>query len=343
MSENQKALAKRSPIHGLTMKFPEDEYNILAPTVHMDGGLPAGTRLVVTEVKINPDASRTGPKEVFPLPGGALLVGKPGLDKIANAAGVSWDNEERKDPRNHPHYVEAFVAGTITDFDGSTRKITGSKTVDLRQDAGGGIPGKDYDEITTKNKSPDRQLMEARKFIAEIAFSKAKNRAIASALGIKRSYTADELKKPFIIPKLALDTSDPAARELAMANAAGATAAMYGAKAADVVEAEFEEAAVAPTEDAPPSPMEPPSMDEPHDQETGEVRDTRPAPTKDEIKDRTGAAYRRIKSEHAAFSDKAWRSLIRNATGAEGYKDLSWHDLEAITLAAEDYVQSLGS
>jgi hypothetical protein len=356
MSEKKtEALAKQeNPVQPLVVRFPEEKYNLLAPTVHMAGGLPAGTRLVVTEVQIDPDPKLRPGREVFPLPGGALLIGKTGLDRIANAAGVSWIEEVRKDDRQHPYYVEAFVKGRITDFDGTTREITGSKTIDLREQVGtSGIPGKDYGEIVTKakakNNDPSRQLMEARKFIAEIAFSKAQNRAIASALGIKRGYTKADLQKPFVIPKLALDTTDPAARDLAQANAAGATVAMYGAKAAarsDVVDADFEEVGPAPvTQDqiVDDEEIELPPMgggDE-HNGKTGEVADVRPPPTPEEIKQRTLEAYRHIISANKKFSGSAWQSLVKNATGKEGYDNLSWRDLEAINDAATKYVMDL--
>jgi hypothetical protein len=358
----QTAIAKReNPIQALTVRFPEESYNLLAPTVHMAGGLPAGTRLTVTEVKINPDTRQRPGREVFPLPGGALLVGKTGLDRIANAAGVSWLEEVRKDDRQHPHYVEAFVRGRITDFDGTTREITGSKTIDLREQVGtSGLPGKDYDEIVTKAKNakdyqtgkpaprdPTNQLTEARKFIAEIAFSKAQNRAIASALGIKRGYSKKDLEKPFVIPKLALDTSDPAARDLAQANAAGATVAMYGAKAAatpDIVDAEFEEAPAPVTDDqiVDDTAVEaPPLGGEEHDEKTGEVADVRPPPTEDEIKQRTGSAYNHIITANKNFTNRAWQSLVTNATGKTGYDNLTWLDLEAINDAATKYVMEL--
>lgn len=219
------AIARRDEIGGLTVRFPPDRYNVLAPTVHLQGGLPAGTRLVVAEVHVD---SGKAAREVYQIAGGALLVGKVALDRISNAAGISWLEERRTDPRTHPHYCEVMVRGRITDFDGCVREIVGSKTTDLREDAGGGIPGKDYAEISAKNSGPSRQLDEARKFIAEITASKARNRAIASALGIKRSYTAEELRRPFVVPRLALDPSHSQARDIVLAGLAGATAALYG-------------------------------------------------------------------------------------------------------------------
>ncbi|MFH1834211.1 MAG: hypothetical protein ABH877_04230 [bacterium] len=263
----QQQLAKASQsLTALAELFGPDGYNLLAPTVHM--AIPQGMSLAITEVRVSPLVDDRGAGEdVVKIGGGNLLVRKHKLDQIANGAGISWIQEQRLDGGQHPHYFEAFVRGKITDYDGTVRELVGSKTIDLRESVGG-VPGKDYDEIVSKaaasNRDPTNQLREARKFGAEIAFSKAKNRAIAQALGIKRSYTAAELQKPFVIPKLILDPGDPDARELIMANAAGATSALYGAKAAaapKVVDVPFEEAD-AETSDEPD-----------HDPVTGEVVD----------------------------------------------------------------------
>jgi hypothetical protein len=233
----------QNPINLLFEQFGEDQYNVLAPVTHM-AGQPPGTRLSVSEVRVNPDPKA---REVFSIAGGQMLIGKPKLDQIAAAAGISWFEERQVDGGSHPHLVQMMVRGRITDFDGVTREITGTKMIDLRESVDG-VPGKDYEEIVDKaragNRDPSRQIREARKFIAEIAASKAKNRAIASALGIKRSYTKEELRRPFVVPKLVLDPSSAHARDLILANVGGATAALYGAKAqANVVDADFEESA----------------------------------------------------------------------------------------------------
>lgn len=310
-------------------QFPEQNYNVLAPRTHMDG-LPAGTRLAITEVMVNPDKNAG---EVFPIAGGQLLIGKPKLDAISAGAGISWLEEKRTDPNTHPHYVEMFVRGKVTDFDGTVREITGTKAIDLREDAGGGIPGKDYDEIVTKARGartprdPSGQLMEARKFIHEIAASKAKNRAIASALGIKRSYTREQLGRPFVIPKLVLDTNHPAAQDVVLANLSGATAALYGAKHnTAVVDAEFEEAAPAPQ--LPPPPEEPE-----HNPQTGEVNDQPGGESAlTVIRDAWG------KAKAAGMNVDTFVGLCRNNTGKDRKEDMTTADANMVLAAVEAFI-----
>jgi hypothetical protein len=360
MASQQKALATlpQNPITALFSKFDETRYNVLAPVTHMLA-LPVGTRIVVTEVRINPDPAS---KEVFPIAGGQLMPSKVSLDKIAAAAGISWIEERRQDNGKHPHYCEMFVRGRITDFDGTVRECTGVKAVDLREDAGSEQMGKDYSEIVTKaakgNRDPSGQLMEARKFIQEIAASKARNRAIASALGIKRSYTREELLRPIIVPKLTVDPTSQMAQTAIMANMMGGIDALFGAKREKIVDAKFEEspaAAAAPPGDggeggdagggvSPPSPspadaqMEAPSMEEEpeHDENTGEV-----ALSPEEIKARVGSTYTKLRKAYPKLSNKDWVKLVRDATGKPDYTGMTPTDLGKIDFAVDSAIKTL--
>jgi len=319
MTKKETALTKHTPqqlaaasqsLTALAALYGEGEYNLLAPTTHM--AIPKGMQLSITEVRVSPVVPKYGSGEdVVAIAGGKLLVLRHKLDQIAAAAGISWFVEERKDGGRHPHYCEAFVRGRIVDYDGTVREITGSKTIDVRESVGG-VPGKDYSEIVDKQKSkggdPTKQLRELRKFIAEIAFSKAKNRAIAQALGIKRSYTKEQLAKPFVIPKLALDPTDADARELVMANAVNATEALFGAKAKNkplVVEAQFEE----PDPEPEPAPEEPP----PHNESTGELETVdsliRSAWAEAKAADRNAQWFRALANATVGKTDRAEMTL----------------------------------
>ena len=318
----EQSLAQTNPMQALTVRFPEDKYNVLAPTVHMDGGLPAGTRLVVTEVKVNPD-------DCFGLPGGALLVGKVSLDRISNASGISWVEETRKDDRSHPYYVEMFVRGKITDFDGTVRYVTGSKSTDLREDAGGGIPGKDFAAMKT-----GAQIREARKFILEITATKAKNRAISSGVGMERGFSKERLAKPFVIPKLALDTRDPQAREIAMASAAGATDMLFAAKAAQtkVVDAEFEDTTAAEV----PTPASAggggDDEDPPEDKKTGEVRSAAETSLRASLNE-----YMRAGGKKGNF-----KALFEKATGKTSSAGMTDDDAANVVSAVKAYIANKG-
>ena len=343
MTNEKKAMVKApdNPVTALVQRFDRERYNVLAPKTHMDG-LPIGTRLSVTEISINPDPAA---KEVFPIAGGGKMPSKVSLDRIANAAGISWLDERRQDNGKHPHYCEMLVRGRITDFDGTVREITGVKAVDLREDAGGEEMGKDFAEITTKAKKgsrdPSQQLMEARKFIQEIAASKAKNRAIASALGIKRSYTDEELRRPFIVPKLTLDTNNPIAQAAVMANMMGATKAMFGARS-NVIDANFTEstpAALPPAteEDEKSDGGDSPSSSPPDDPVDDEKASPEPAPTggpevERYVRDAWGEAKK------AGMKPEAFRELCKSVTGKQSKIEMSIDDAKTVGRAVMAFV-----
>lgn len=344
LEKSNQSLAIRD-VQSLRVTFDESKFNLLAPVVHMPGGLPPGTRLVVTEVSVDPNPQN---KQVFPLPGGMLMPSKVSLDRIANAAGISWLEETRKDDRSHPHYVEMFVRGKMRDFDGTTREITGHKAVDLREDAGG-APGKDYAEIVGKAKNakngprdPSNQLMEARKFIQEIAASKAKNRAIASGLGIKRGYTKAELVKPFVVPKLSMDPTHEVVQHAVVADMIGENAvrAMFGPvpREQKVVEAELEESGVpsSESESAGGTPPPPPvDSDSAEDDGPPPMGGPSPMPTEEQWKKRLGAAYRKGSAVGMTVAD--WHELIRNVTGKNAENELTFDDLKLIDDAVAEF------
>lgn len=243
-----KALQKATPnavaIQGLQKTYDASRYNLLAPRVHV-GEMPAGTALAVREVVIDQKSK----DEVYRVEGGKLALTKTALNKIASAAGITWIEERRTDDRMHPHYCEYNVVGEVMDFDGTRRRIQGTKCVDLRDDAtGDGTPGKDLDAMmraaASSKRDPSAQIAQQRKFIDSICISKARNRAIADILAIPRAYSPEDLSKPFIVPKLVLDSNNPLAQQAIMASMVGATNALFGSQqqaAPRVIEQRFDE------------------------------------------------------------------------------------------------------
>ena len=213
--------------------------------------LPEGTAIACSAVRIEDE-------ETYPIPGSSDRgLGKAALDRIAGAAGVSWDPEKcrRLDSGQDPRYCCYQAVGQIRTFDGSVRTIQAQKEVDVRP---GSPQVEELVEVChrklrreLKGKAPregsaaDGQLREeARKkarnqtraialHILSHAESKAKNRAIRS-LGVRTSYTKAALQKPFIVAKPVFTghSDDPQIRR---ENAAavrqaflGGTEAVYG-------------------------------------------------------------------------------------------------------------------
>lgn len=306
-----KIAIQNTPFTHLEKRFSENNYTLLLPKIHM-GELPAGTMLAVREVSIDSNA-KTG-RDVYAVDGGRLALTKTALSRVAAAAGITWVSSERTDNRGHPHYCEFTVRGKVTDFDGTVREAIGNKTIDLREDAGGGIPGKDFAAM-----SGPKQLAGARKFIAEMCASKAMNRAVADILAIPRSYTRQELSKPFVVPKLVPDTNNALARQAVIANMMGASAAMFGATpTAQIVEATFDDV-----------------TDEPqHDPDTGELTGTRD--TLDSIKESW------VKAKEAGMGSDEFQSLCRNATNKSSKSEMTPGDAEAVMDSVDYYIDNMG-
>mgnify|MGYP007116840891 CR=1 FL=1 len=228
---------------GLTQRLEvaAKRYHLVAPQAAV-GFIPEGCSVAISAVMIDVD------NETYKIPGGSNLgLSKVALDRIAAAAGLTWDARlsGRIDVGSDPRYCGYRAVGHIRDFDGTTRTIIGEKEVDMRE----GSP--QVDAIVERciarlkrdrkgisdsearrhgRQAAENQIRELRLHILGHAETKARLRAIRT-LGIRTSYSPAELRKPFVVAKLAWSgrTNDP---ELRRAFALEQQRAMFGANAA---------------------------------------------------------------------------------------------------------------
>lgn len=244
---------------GLKM-LREGGYQVLGPTA-MAPVIPEGFGVALNVIRINPEP----PKKNGQGGGGdvyrpdwrdddAYAFTKTLLDRIAGAHGVKWHptSSKRLDTGRDPLYCHFRAVGSVMDFDGTVRTITGEKEIDLRE---GGSLRRSYkaqieralakDEKAPKRGTPawDKQVAErlqsrvdqVHEHILSLAESKAKNRAIRSALAIKSKYSGADLKRPLVVLKLvpAPETiEDPDVRKQVMIErmrgAMGIAGALFG-------------------------------------------------------------------------------------------------------------------
>jgi len=243
--------------------------NLLAPTIRIDF-IPPGYSVSLRVVTLDPlapdnkgqtERARMGGGDIYkPEQGGdGFALSKVALDKLAAAAGISWDARlcERMDDGSDPHYCHFRAAGWLIDFDGRRRDICANKAVDLRKGS------------ATITGWTDRRLQIAREHILRLAESKAKNAAIRQALTVKSKYTTEELKRPFVVPTLVFDPNrfeDPEMRKEAQRRitdrALGMTDRVYGPPPSEPID-------VTPVKPEPKSPPPPVSETKP-DPEDGE-------------------------------------------------------------------------
>ena len=228
-----------------------EQFHLVAPQTAV-GSLPEGTSVAISAVIVNVEA------ETYPIPGSSARgLAKVALDKIASASGVSWDPQQsrRLDDGRDPRYCHYRAVGHLRDFDGTTRTVVGEREIDVREDSPQveaiiercvrkvkseaarekrTISDRDADRIGRE--AAINQVRELRLHVLSHAETKARLRAVRT-LGIRTSYSTDELKKPFVVAKLAWTgrTNDPALRrEFALAQQRamlGANAALYGQSA----------------------------------------------------------------------------------------------------------------
>lgn len=220
----------------LLLEEAQRECNLITPATSI-GSLPEGWEVSVSSVLVNVDRDTYPAEDNYR----ARCLGRTSLDQIAAAAAVSWEPPPfsgRQDDGRDPRYCRYLVTGRYRHFDGQWVTRPDEYEMDLRGPSSG-LPdgGADYkkilDEALRNNRDADARLLRVRRDILSLTITKARNRAIRD-LGLRSSYTADELARPFVVVRMAFTgASDDVElrRQFALLNAQrmlGAEAALYG-------------------------------------------------------------------------------------------------------------------
>lgn len=152
--------------------------------------------------------------------GGDVAFKREALLKMWMAAGARELGTYREDDGTDPYLVRWRFTAAVQDFSGNWVPAQATKEIDLRETSAAAQAMKDK----------RGQLSQQRQDIVQLAESKAQNRVIRKLLGIRQKYTAEEIRKPFVLMRLVLvpDMSDPTTKLFVLANAYGATAALFG-------------------------------------------------------------------------------------------------------------------
>ncbi len=241
------------------------ECNIITPVVRIDSIMPMhGVSLRVVKLDPDPDGGDVYQDRVFCKPSERAPT-KIGIFKLMAAAGVNVVDSSRIDDRNDPQVCEYRVEISVRDFDGTMRYFVGTKALDFRDGAAEAVKSSGA-AITPGD------LSSKRKHIASLCETKAIERAIRGLLTLKQKYTAAELARPFIVPKLVPmpDMSDPDAKAAMIAHTLGIEKRLAPAVAAAAAPPALQEPA-APEPEAPPAekpaaPEAPPASGDPWDE-----------------------------------------------------------------------------
>lgn len=205
---------------GARLREAAESAHLISPATACDL-LPEGCSVAFSIVLVDK-------RDTYKIPGQSTLgLSKQALDRIAAAAGISWDPHlsARRDDGRDPRYCAYRAVGYVREFDGRIRTLTGEVAIDLR-------PGSPEAAAMSQD-----QIKQTGRFLLRHAESKAKNRVIRS-LGLRNGYTEDELNIPFIVVKAMFtgETNDPVLRRefgrLTAVAFLGGTASLYGQQAA---------------------------------------------------------------------------------------------------------------
>jgi hypothetical protein len=235
------AIAQAKPINAVeelarALEQMSKTANVLSPVAAVDSIMALHqVSLRVVKVDGTVDSNGNGPECYFDkrfCKPGEVALGKNALAKIMGAAGVQIASKRRLDDRSDPNYCEVEVVLAIRDFDGTLRQVIASKEMDLRP----GAPETMKPEYVNSQKTgrmvaqEDTAIADKRRHIQSHAETKAIERGIRLLFSLRQKYTAAELQKPFVVPKLvpALDPSDPEQKAALIQHALGGQAALYG-------------------------------------------------------------------------------------------------------------------
>lgn len=176
-----------------------DNAHLISPATSV-GNLPEGVGLMLSVVTIDIEG------DTYRTDSGGLALGKATLERMAQAAGLSWNPvlSGRIDDCSHPYYVRWRAVAEVKSFDGFQKQtLCKEKEVDLRDGSPAARP------------MSDKQLSQARLHIQSMCESKAQLRCIRQ-LGIKAGYTAAELKKPFVAARAQFtgESDDPVLKRI---------------------------------------------------------------------------------------------------------------------------------
>jgi len=230
-------------------EYKEQNANILGPSTRMDG-LSEFHKVIVDSVSlsINPvDGDIYKHKDGYGDAPAQYIIAGQGLQRLAVCAGVVWNPIETKATSISQKYVAYNAVGCIRKADGTPVCFQAEYDVDIDV-----VEDELRDQFKDKKKkweekpwfqklSPEsredyiesairKELNFKKKHKTKIAATGAKNRVVRALLGVKKTYTIAELKKPFVMPRVILqpDYSDPEVKKLMLAASIQSQTGVFG-------------------------------------------------------------------------------------------------------------------
>lgn len=267
-------------------KYDEKNYNLLVRPEDLRASPLLNVEII--PVRIDSRDVRQG-GEIHNI-GGMLVPSRSALDKIADATGISFDEEHCGTRKEGKDTWVGKAVGRRKNPDGTYRTGVAEYEFDIA--------------VRAKELKSERDVLQLQKFARQRADTGARLRVIRELTGLKTGFTAEELQKPFVFVRYTVNVEaimkDPDMKKAALNQALGVSQEIYGpATVRDVTPEEL------------PAPEEQQEAEEPED----------PDPF-DEHKDAelSEEAKVRIELEEWLLADikASAKQLIRAALDAEG-------------------------
>jgi hypothetical protein len=216
----------------------EKGWNVLTSDMTLTG-LSEWHVPVVETVTLNP-VKEDG--DIYPQ-GQKYAVTRQGLSKLAVAAAIIWsaNDTRRTDNRSSRDYVSFQAVGGLKKPDGTYAFMKAEYDLDMlvveeelvaihaaaaKKYNKEGRAAADYIESSVK-----RDLIQKRKNKLKLCESGAKDRVIRELLGIRATYTLEQIQKPFVILRIIVrpDYSDKDVKQAMLAAAVASMHGIYGA------------------------------------------------------------------------------------------------------------------
>lgn len=252
MSENQ------TTVIAITNDYPKDKYNLLVPVKSMQE-MSSMYKIIVNQVEIDPDYDKAS--DVYVQTKGyngssdKLALTKVALSKLMTAAGITIVESKSIIPSTHKTAIEmAKAIGKTVEYD--TRDTAHQVTIKVPEPSG------QFREITMQNEiiiedlkaeymeqkrnlviwedkkkrpaTEEEKLAAVEKQLTQFLShkraqceTKALNRALREAMGIKATYTAEELRKPFVVAHVVPNLADPDLKQAVINNYTQSSAMLF--------------------------------------------------------------------------------------------------------------------
>lgn len=223
--------------------YDKGKFNVLVPTVTLKQISP-WHQMRVEVVKISPNVedgevyvveSRYDKKAEKWIPEGFGLA-KPALMKLSLAAGIIWNWPETKPLSVSRDYVLCQAVGGVRKATGELVVIKATKEIDLTV-----VEAEVRMQLQKKAKENKldgnwieaelgKQMLQWRRNKLHRAETGAMLRVIRALLAIRHRYSAEELSRPFVVPRVDFvpDLSDPQIRRLVVLEALKAQTFLFG-------------------------------------------------------------------------------------------------------------------